>query len=211
VQDNDDVTGTMDPARARPESAIDDESLFARVAAGDSQALRRFYQLYYRRLHRFLLRITRDPQLADEAVNDTLMVVWQQAGTFRHESRISTWVMGIAYRRALKALEAQRRSRAAVEAERQRRDALEASGHADDVEALAARGDWLERALASLSDDHRLVVELAYFVGFSCEEIAGIADCPVGTVKTRLHHARRYLYTELETLQGEPLRPGELP
>ena len=149
MQDNDDVTGTMDPARARPESAIDDESLFARVAAGDSQALRRFYQLYYRRLHRFLLRITRDPQLADEAVNDTLMVVWQQAGTFRHESRISTWVMGIAYRRALKALEAQRRSRAAVEAERQRRDALEASGHADDVEALAARGDWLERALAS--------------------------------------------------------------
>ena len=58
MQDNDDVTGTMDPARARPESAIDDESLFARVAAGDSQALRRFYQLYYRRLHRFLLRIT---------------------------------------------------------------------------------------------------------------------------------------------------------
>jgi RNA polymerase sigma-70 factor (ECF subfamily) len=134
------------------------------------------------------LRITRDPQLADEAVNDTLMIVWQQAASFRHESRLSTWVMGIAYRR----------------------ETLGGEALAADVAATAERGDWLDRALATLSVEHRLVIELAYYVGLSCEEIAAVADCPVGTVKTRLHYARRHLHGTLEDLQGAPVRFGDL-
>jgi RNA polymerase sigma-70 factor, ECF subfamily len=202
----------MDLNRGKAEAqAADDEALFAQVAAGDTVALRRFYFAFHRRLHRFLLRVTHDPQLADEAVNDTMMIVWQQSASFRHESRVSTWVMGIAYRRALKALEAQRRARAAVDSERDRQTTLAdgAPGGEDLLAAAAERDDWLERALAELSDEHRLVIELAYYVGASCEEIAVIADCPVGTVKTRLHYARKHLHGRLEILQGiDPRRPG---
>ena len=211
MQTEQDDTGAMDPHRGPAGTpAADDEELFARIAAGDTAALRQFYLAFHRRLHRFLLRVTHDPQLADEAVNDTMMIVWQQARSFRHESRLSTWVMGIAYRRALKALEAQRRARAAVDAERDRHEALAAGAAGDDPLAAAAeRGDWLGRALAELSDEHRLVIELAYFVGASCEEIAAIAGCPVGTVKTRLHYARKHLHGRLEILQGiDPIRPG---
>jgi len=212
MQTEEDDTETMDPSRGKAETpAVDDEELFARVAAGDTAALRRFYLAFHRRLHRFLLRITHDAQLADEAVNDTMMIVWQQSRTFRHESRVSTWVMGIAYRRALKALEAQRRARAAVDSERARHETLAAGSPAgeDLLAAAAERGDWLDRALVELSDEHRLVIELAYYVGLSCEEIADVADCPVGTVKTRLHYARKHLHERLEILQRiDARRPG---
>ncbi len=213
MQTKEDETGAMDlqPGKADT-AAVDDESLFAQVAAGDAAALRRFYFAFHRRLHRFLLRVTHDPQLADEAVNDTMMIVWQQARTFRHESRVSTWVMGIAYRRALKALEARRRARAAVDAERERHDTQIAGTRAgeDLLAAAAERGDWLDRALVELSDEHRLVIELAYYVGLSCEEIAVVASCPVGTVKTRLHYARKHLHQRLEVLQRiDTLLPGE--
>lgn len=211
MQDPEDITAGMDSHRGRADAPGDEEQLFARIAAGDRAALRPFYLAYHRRLHRFLLRITRDPQLADEAVNDTLMIVWQQASSFRHESRLSTWIMGIAYRRALKALESRRRAHALVEVERDRRETLGGEMLAVDVAATAERGDWLDRALATLSAEHRLVIELAYYVGLSCEEIAAIADCPVGTVKTRLHYARRHLHGTLEDLHGSPIRSGELP
>lgn len=211
MQDPKDIPGAMDSPFGRTDAPGDDEQLFARVASGDRAALRPFYLAYHRRLQRFLLRITRDPQLADEAVNDTLLIVWQQAARFRHESRISTWVMGIAYRRALKALESRRRARAAVESEWDRRQTLVEQDAADDVASSAERDDWLERALATLSDEHRLAIELAYYVGLSCAEIAEVADCPVGTVKTRLHYARRQLHATLEGLQGTTLRHGDLP
>lgn len=201
----------MDSRSGRPDAPGDEEQLFERIAAGDRAALRPFYLAYHRRLHRFLLRITRDPQIADEAVNDTLMIVWQQAASFRRESRLSTWIMGIAYRRALKALESQRRAHAMLEVERDRRETVGGEPLAADVAATTERGDWLDRALATLSDEHRLVIELAYYVGLSCEEIAAVADCPVGTVKTRLHYARRHLHGTLEGLQGSPIRTGELP
>ncbi len=213
MQTKEDDTGSMDPHPGRADTpAVDDEELFAQVAAGDAAALRRFYFAFHRRLHRFLLRITHDPQLADEAVNDTLMIVWQQAKTFRHESRVSTWVMGIAYRRALKGLESRRRARTAVDAERERQETqVDGAPAGEDLLAAAAeRGDWLDRALVELSDEHRLVIELAYYVGLSCEEISAVADCPVGTVKTRLHYARKHLHQRLEILQQiDTRRPGE--
>lgn len=201
----------MDSLRGRADAPSDEDQLFARIAAGDRAALRPFYLAYHRRLHRFLLRITRDPQLADEAVNDTLMIVWRQAANFRRESRLSTWVMGIAYRRALKALESRRRAHSVLEIERDRRETVGGEELGADVAIAAERGDWLDRALATLSGEHRLVIELAYYVGLSCEEIAAIADCPVGTVKTRLHYARRHLHGTLEDLQGSPIRSGDFP
>jgi RNA polymerase sigma-70 factor (ECF subfamily) len=192
----------MDPDRGTTGAlAAEDQELFGRIAAQDATALRPFYLAYHRRLHRFLLRLTHDPQLADEAVNDTMMIVWQQAATFRGDSRISTWVLGIAYRRGLKALESRRRARGPVDSERERQGVdvvlVAPDRLADEVE----RGDWLAQALQALTPEHRLVIELAYYVGLSCEEIAAVADCPVGTVKTRLHHARRYLHERLTTLQ----------
>src|SRR5512140_920680 len=81
-----------------------DRGLLRRIAASDHGALEDLYTRYHRRLVRFLTRLTYRYELAEEIINDTLWLVWQQAGDFRGASRVSTWIMGIAYRRALATL-----------------------------------------------------------------------------------------------------------
>jgi RNA polymerase sigma-70 factor (ECF subfamily) len=172
-------------------SAVDDLALLSRVAEGDRDAFRRLYSHYHRRLHRFLMRLTRERQLTEEVINDTMMVVWQHAADFRGASRVSTWILGIAYRRALKTLERTRNTNA--------QDIIVAAASMPDSLLLDALShgtethDWIDTALAKLSSEHRMVIELAYFLGLSCEEIAEIVGCPLGTVKTRMFYGRERL------------------
>ncbi len=94
-----------DPRPASGGSAEERErALLARIAAHDSAAMKELYLLYHRRLARFLMRLTTRYELAEEIINDTFWVVWQHAGDFRGASRVSTWILGIAYRRGLKTL-----------------------------------------------------------------------------------------------------------
>lgn len=182
--------------------AADELTLLMAVAHGDEQAFKRLYLIYHRRLGAFLMRITGRLDLTEELINDIMFVVWKKAGSFRQESRVSTWIMGIAYRQALKAL---RRRSAAPTAELPAADREQSShGNLNDAELHETR-EWIERALATLPKEQRMAIELAYFMGYSCEEIARLADCPVGTVKTRMHHARirlRELLSRLLVAQG---------
>jgi RNA polymerase sigma-70 factor, ECF subfamily len=172
-------------------AAVDDLALLNRVSVGDREAFRRLYSHYHRRLHRFLMRLTRERALTEEIINDTMMVVWQHAADFRGASRVSTWILGIAYRRALKTLERSRNTSA--------QDVIVAAAFAPDgpmLDALmqgAELHDWIDSALSKLSPEHRMVIELAYFLGLSCEEIADIVGCPLGTVKTRMFYGRERL------------------
>src|ERR1700685_3419589 len=90
-----------------------DSSLLAAVAAGDRRALEELYLGYHRRLARFLSRFTRRYENGEEIINDTFMVVWQSAKDFRYASQVSTWVIGIAYRTALKSVRRQKNHTAA--------------------------------------------------------------------------------------------------
>jgi RNA polymerase sigma-70 factor, ECF subfamily len=182
-----------------PGPRADDATLLQRIGQGDREAMRQLYYAYFRRVMRFLSRTVRDPRLAEEIVNDTMMVVWQHAADFRAESRPSTWILGIAYRRALKSLD-----RAGV-VDRHDREAERSASvlHDADVDTLVAaaeRDDWLQAGLATLSLEHRMALEMAYFVGLSSEEIAEVTGCPVGTVKTRVFYARLQLRTALQGL-----------
>ena len=167
--------------------------LLGRIAGQDSAALKELYLLYHRRLARFLTRLTPRVEVAEEIINDTFWVVWQRAGDFRGASLVSTWILGIAYRRALKALQRLRPTLAADEG----------SGEASEEPWQHAElSEWLSVALARLPREQRMVLELAYTLGHSCEEIAAIMECPVNTVKTRMFHARRKLRVLLEALGG---------
>jgi RNA polymerase sigma-70 factor, ECF subfamily len=86
--------------------------LLRRIVAHDRDAFRELYLLYHRRLARFLMRMSLSPESVEEIINDTLWTVWQKAADFRGASRVSTWIVGIAYRRALKAMRQTRASRA---------------------------------------------------------------------------------------------------
>ena len=86
-----------------------ERALVTRIANNDPLAMSRFARLYDTRLTRFLRRLTWRRELIEEIVNDTMLIVWQQAARFRFESRVSSWVIGIAYRRAMCAFRAERR------------------------------------------------------------------------------------------------------
>jgi RNA polymerase sigma-70 factor, ECF subfamily len=183
-----------------------ENELMARVARHDRRAFEELYNLYHRRLARFLTRLTHRYELAEEIINDTFWVVWRRAHEFRGDSQPSTWIMGIAYRKARNAFRAAARSRA-----RERLDGPLDPPAADEPMRAAELRDWLGHALARLPVEQRMAVELCYELGFSCEEIASIMGCPVNTVKTRLFHARAKLQRLLPELSGRPQSAGARP
>ncbi|MBU3078112.1 RNA polymerase sigma factor [Sphingomonas quercus] len=164
-------------------------ALIERVRARDLKAFEELYRRYHPRLSRFLTNLVRRPHLVEEALNDTMMVVWHRLDGFNGASKLSTWIFAIAYRTAMKAA---RRQDVPIEdpaaATRESADPLpdEGVGKARIQRALA-------EAMAGLSPDHRLVVDLTYFHDMGYREIAEIMGCPVDTVKTRMFYARRRL------------------
>jgi RNA polymerase sigma-70 factor, ECF subfamily len=177
-------------------SETQDERLVRRIASADRRALEELYHAYHRRLSRFLLRLAPRYEFAEEVINDTFWVVWQKAAEFRGASRVSTWIMGIAYRRALRALRDARRSGD------QNEELLDDSISSDELGESSDTRDWIAQGLRALPDEQRITLELAYFLGHSCEEIASITECPVSTVKARMFHAREKLRRILPELGG---------
>lgn len=174
-----------------------ERELLACVALRDDAAFAELYALYHRRLARFLRRFTTRYDVIEEIINDTMWVVWRKCGEFRGDSLVSTWVMGIAYRRAMKTLQY---LSATSQSGLRSGNLLEASD--ENLQANAETQDWLRIALAKLPLEQRMVLELSYFLGHSCEEVAQIMDCPTNTVKTRMFHGRAKLRNLLPQLAG---------
>jgi RNA polymerase sigma factor (sigma-70 family) len=168
---------------------LDEASLINQVSSGNVAAFETLWRSYCPRLKRFVEQLTRSPQLVEEVINDTMLVVWRRANSFSRRSKVSTWIIGIALRKSLKALE-------------RRDDPVHFDP--DEIASPAKSGPEgqllgqelrtrLILALSSLSPEHRTVIELTYFEGHTYREIAAITGCPVNTVKTRMFHARRQL------------------
>jgi RNA polymerase sigma-70 factor (ECF subfamily) len=188
---------------------VDEVMLMGRVAAEQMDPFEGLYRLYHPRQVRFLEGMTRRPALVEEILDDTMLVVWRRAHTYMPTAKVSTWIFGIAYRQALKAL-------------RQVDDAVEVRAADDCADGgLAESGDshtspdgalqqqqlrmQLDRALDALSAEHRAVIEMTYYLGYACRDVAQIMDCPVDTVKTRMFYARRRLRALLGPRREEAL------
>jgi RNA polymerase sigma-70 factor, ECF subfamily len=201
--------GLAEPSYRGAASVAREVDLIARVADGDRRAFEELYHLYHRRMARFLTRLTHRYDLAEEVINDTFWVVWRKARDFRGDSQPSTWILGIAYRKARNAL------RAAARGAAQNLEEQFLPLTSDEPFRTEELRDWLGQALEQLPIEQRLGVELCYEFGYSCEEIATIMNCPVNTVKTRLFHARAKLKKLLPRLAGtvelERARPADGP
>ncbi|GAB2868719.1 sigma-70 family RNA polymerase sigma factor [Pseudoduganella ginsengisoli] len=175
-----------------------DARLIASISRGDRHAFQELYRAYFPRLARFLGRMTRNAPLIEEVINDTLLVVWQKAQTFDGSSKVSTWIFGIAYRQALKAL------RGVDEPEE---FTSELPGGEELEPERAASGKQLQQGVSAALDalplEQRMVVSLTYFHGMAYQEIADTMGCPVNTVKTRMFHARQRLKTMLSSHREE--------
>ncbi|MHB8533950.1 MAG: RNA polymerase sigma factor [Sulfuricaulis sp.] len=170
-------------------ASLDEVALVRRVAQGDGAAFETLYGCYYPRLTRFLGRVTRQPQLVEEILNDTMLVVWRKSHTYDLSSKVSTWIFAIAYRRTLKAL---KRADRVLEFDPEDDVSPVKSGPEGEFIQQELRA-FLSRTMTALSAEHRAVIELTYYQGYAYQEIAEIMGCPIDTVKTRMFYARRRL------------------
>jgi RNA polymerase sigma-70 factor, ECF subfamily len=164
----------------------------ARVARGDENAFLMLYDRHAARVHALTLRILSDPMLAEEATQDAFLKVWSRARLFLDErGSLLLWLLTIARRTALDRLRLEGR-----------RPVLSDSNDPDDLwqiipdqDSMPEETRWrsLHFAVQSLPQDHRQVIELAYYQGLSQSEIAEVLGWPLGTVKTRMRTAMDHL------------------
>jgi len=179
-------------------AADEDAALILATARGDRAAFDTLYRRYREPLQGFVMRTIRRGDLAEDVVSETMLVVWRSAGRFEGRSRARTWIFGVAYRCGLDALRRQRRSDIA---EPLGEETFALADEANLPQRLADR-ESVAKALLALSAEQRAVIELAYYFGYSVNEIAEIVGCPPGTVKTRMFAARRRLGAILDETGG---------
>lgn len=166
-----------------------DEALLARIAAGDKAAMRLLYDRIADPLYRFLRARLRDRFEAADLMQDTFLEVWRGAGRFQGRSSARTWIFGIARHRCLDRM---RRGGREIPAEP---DETIADGGPDPEAVAEAASDAarVRGCLEGLSGPHRAAIELAFFQDLGYAEVAEIEGIPVGTVKTRILHAKQLL------------------
>lgn len=163
-------------------------ALLKRIAQRDKDAIAELYRIYHPRLFKFIFGLTHSYAAADELVNDIMLIVWQKAAAFRGDSKVSTWIFGIAYRQAVRSVSRRK------EPPSQHPCAEELT--CDDRTEVETR-DWIWRGLHSLPYPQQLSMILVFYYGLSYAETAEITGCSVNTVKTRMFHARRKLRDHL--------------
>ncbi len=178
------------------EQLVTDEegSVLARMAAGEREALAELYARHRGPLLAYLRSLVPDPDLAEELFQDTLFAAWTGAASYEGRSSVRVWLLGIARRRAHDA--GRRRSFHAVEP-----SVLDSLSAPDpEPESLAVAGaerQMLRAAMERLSPTHREVLVLNFVQELPYREIAQVMGVPIGTVMSRLHHAKRALRVEV--------------
>jgi RNA polymerase sigma-70 factor, ECF subfamily len=190
----------MNPATESP-TEFDEQlqSLLGRCAAADAAALQRLYALVSPILFACVTRILRRRALAEEALQDVFISIWQQAGQFTAaRGRPMAWMMSIARYRAIDLLRRERRAPTLV-AELPERSSIDT-----DSESQGGTAAWLpsselmEPCLALLSDMQARCLELAFIDGSSHEDIARLMGSPLGTVTSWIRRGLRSLRQCLE-------------
>lgn len=179
---------TADVNSAEAFSNEQEIALLSQIVDGDRASFEELHNIYQPRLFKFVFRLTRSYNTADELTNDVLFTVWQDAGRFRGDSRVSTWIFGIAYRKSVRHLRKRRLKLV---------PALDQDAIVDESGGDIERQDWVQQGIDQLPPKQKLTVMLVYYVGLSCEETAAATASPVSTVKTRMFHARRKLKKHL--------------
>ena len=161
-----------------------DPELFARIAAGDRDAFGLFYDRYAPVLFGFCVRILRDARDAEDVLQEAFVQVWRDAHRFDPtRASVKTWLFTIARSRALDRWRSRRSAEDRFpEAEG---EALDRAGGGDGGQEAAAMRDYVWRCLGTLSENEQAVIRLAYFDGYTQEEIAARLNEPLGTVKSR--------------------------
>jgi RNA polymerase sigma-70 factor (ECF subfamily) len=174
----------------------EDHALTIRALAGDTDAFFALAERHQARMHSVVLRIVGDPHEAEDVVQDALLRGHAKLHTFRAEAGLATWLYRIAINLALRRARRRRAHRLQPEAVFESMD-TDTADPATAAESRQSR-ETIYQAVQRLPDKQRICVLLRYFEHHSYDEMAEILDVSVGTVSSRLFHARGRLARLLE-------------
>jgi RNA polymerase sigma factor (sigma-70 family) len=176
-------------------SLPNEPQLIDRVRTGDKQAYRMLVDHYKSYAFTIALKILNQRGEAEEAAQDAFIKAYQYLHTFKGDSKFSTWLYRIVFNTAV----SYKRKQKVVFTEIESRTL----SHAHEGEHTLEQEDknrYVAKALKQLNEADQLAVQLFYLQEFSLEEVAGIMQQPVNTVKVRIHRARQRLANELTLL-----------
>ena len=177
---------------------IDDLALIERCRNGDVAAFEPLVEKYRDRAWRLAFNILRDREDAWDTTQDAFVRAWQALPSFRGQSAFYTWLFRIVVNVASdRARQRAARGRAfgteRVPEEEWDRSMMDQGPAPDDEARRAEERERIGRALTALPEHHRTIIMLSDLEGLSYREIAEVLDIPMGTVMSRLHHARKRL------------------
>jgi RNA polymerase sigma-70 factor (ECF subfamily) len=185
-------------------SNADDVALMRRMVEADETALGALYDRWVRSLYSLVLHLLKDPDEAEDVVEETFWQAWRKADSYEpSRGAVSTWLLTIGRRKALDRLRARKRSREDLVGDDRSLADLPSSAPdpSIDVEGAELR-ESVRLALNDLPSEQREVLELGYFNGLSQSEIADVTGQPLGTVKTRMRLAMQKLREPLSMHRG---------
>ena len=170
---------------------LSDAELARRIAAGDDTAFDRLYGENVGRVHAVCLRMSGDATRARSLTQEAFVRAWQRIGSFRGESRLSSWLHRLTVNVVLESERSRRRWHGLLAAPQ------EGAGRAGRDGDPGLRVD-LERAIARLPAGARRMLVLRDIEGHSYEQVAGLTGVALGTVKSQISRARRLVREMLE-------------
>jgi RNA polymerase sigma-70 factor, ECF subfamily len=181
---------------------LDERALIERCCAGDVAAFEPLVEKYRQRVWRLAFQVLRDREEAWDCAQDAFVRAFQSLGSFRGQSAFYTWLFRIAMNVAtdrLRSRGAQARAfgTQAIPAEEWERTAPDPEARPDQAAIGVERRERISRALDTLPPNARAIIMLSDVEGLSYREIATVLNCPIGTVMSRLHNARKRLRTAL--------------
>jgi len=170
-----------------------DLSLVHRIAAGDHAAMKQVYEFHSGPLFHFVKNWLANQHEASDIVHETMLEVWKRADRFQGRSSLKSWIFSIARNKSID----KNRKSSRLSYTDEMPDM--ADSDANPMEALEASQDaaLLKDCIANLSETHRRMIHLAFYEDLSYREISEIEGCPIGTVKTRILHAKKLLMRDL--------------
>ena len=180
----DEPTAATTPTRSSENQTLAD--LLQRAGRGDQEAFATLYDSVVSRLHGLVLRVVRDPAQAEEVTQEAMVEIWRQSARFDPAlgSPLS-WLMTIAHRRAVDRVRSAEATSRRDTSYHQRNRVTEHDSTAEEAtQNLEARR--VRQALRSLTDTQRGALELAYFGGYTHNEVSTMLGIPLGTAKTRI-------------------------
>ena len=185
---------TYSTKRVKPQTGIADTLLISRITRKDKEALKQLFETYHKRIFRFAYKMLNDYEAASDITSEVFVAVWEKAGSFKGKSAPSTWIFGIAHNKI----------RSFFRKKKYFNELDDTNLAEDSMDSLHKHQD-LKLALNILSAEHREVLEMIFFLGLTYEEAAELIGCPLGTVKSRVFHAKKMLE---QFLSSEKRRPN---